>query len=212
MSNEKKMITLYPEDIGNKLNYKLLTGVVVPRPIAFVTTLSTVNKTVNAAPFSFFNVVSSNPPRISISVARRNGEMKDTARNALHFGEFVVHLSDEALIEDINQTAASLKPEESELDLTKLQTVPSSKISVPAIQQAKIRFECKLDQHIPFQDDQGVTNTDLIIGRILCYHLHQEFYDTEKEYVLSEDAKPVSRLAGNHYAKLGPSFTLIRPD
>lgn len=205
------MICLQADNLSNKQNYKLLTGIVVPRPIAFVTTLSTENGAVNAAPFSFFNVVSSNPPRISLSVARKKGEMKDTARNALKNGEFVVHLSDEAMIEEINETAANLAPEDSELNLTSLHTVQSTQVAVPGILEAKIRFECRLDQHIPFTDDQGEENTDLLIGRVLCYHLAEPYYDVQKEYVLSRQAKPVSRLAGNEYAKLGESFTLIRP-
>ncbi|GAA0361199.1 flavin reductase family protein [Bacillus horti] len=205
------MIRILAEEIPAKLNYKLLTGIVVPRPIAFVTTLSTVNESVNAAPFSFFNVASSNPPRISISVGRRDGEMKDTARNAIHRGEFVVHLSDEQLIEEINKTAATLKNDESELSLTSLHTTDSSIVSVPGIKEASIRFECKLDQHLTFQDDQGHTNTDFLIGKVLCYHIADHLYDTEKEYILCEKAKPVARLAGNGYATLDKPFSLDRP-
>ncbi|MCY8719370.1 flavin reductase family protein [Bacillus sp. S10C12M] len=198
------------DQLSAKDTYKLLSGAVIPRPIAFVTTLSS-SGAVNAAPFSFYNVVSSDPPLLSISVNRTEGRQKDTARNAVENGEFVVHVSDEAIIEDINETAASLGPDESELSRTSLHPVESKAVSVPGIKEARIRFECTLERHITFDNDQGVTTADLLIGRVLCFHLDEKVYDADKGYVLTDELKPASRLAGNHYAKLGEEFTLIRP-
>ena len=83
------MITLDPASISERDNYKLMIGSIIPRPIAWVTTLTGAG-TVNAAPFSYFNIVTSNPPILSVSVQRKNGAMKDTARNAAGLGEFVV--------------------------------------------------------------------------------------------------------------------------
>jgi flavin reductase (DIM6/NTAB) family NADH-FMN oxidoreductase RutF len=205
------MISIRPEQLSAKENYKLLTGTVIPRPIAFVTTISTVNESINAAPFSYFNMISSNPPLLSISVQRVSGKMKDTARNAVERGEFVVHVCNEYTIEEINKTAATLNPDESELDLTNLHTTPSLHISVPGIEEAPIRFECRLEKHLTFSGAENNISTDLLIGRIVCYHLVEEVYDAEKGYVHADKVKPVSRLAGNTYAKLGELFSLKRP-
>ncbi|WP_047151293.1 flavin reductase family protein [Aneurinibacillus tyrosinisolvens] len=205
------MISIRPEELPAKDNYKLLTGTIIPRPIAFVTTLSTVNRVVNAAPFSYFNIISSAPPRLSIAVQRANGNMKDTARNAVERGEFVVHVSNEDTVEEINKTAASLNPDESELDLTQLHTIDSLHISVPGIKEAPIRFECKLEKHITLDGEDGKIVTDLLIGRILCYHIADDLYDQNKGYILADKVKPVSRLAGNNYAKLGEQFSIKRP-
>ncbi|KAA6474253.1 flavin reductase family protein [Bacillus swezeyi] len=206
------MFTLFPRNLTVKETYKLMSGAVVPRPIAFVTTASTVNGVVNAAPFSFFNVISADPPLLSISVGRtQGGEMKDTARNAAESKEFVVHIVDENIAEDMNQTAAVLPAHQSELDRTGLTTIESNQVSVPGIQEARIRFECKLERHLTFQNDQAKTVNDLLIGRIVCFHLADEVYDAEKGYIRTDALRPIARLAGNDYAKWGETFTLIRP-
>lgn len=160
---------------------------------------------------SVFITSSAQIPLLSISVNRTEGRQKDTARNAVENGEFVVHVSDEAIIEDINETAASLRPDESELTRTSLHPVESKAVSVPGIKEARVRFECKLERHITFDNDQGITTADLLIGRVVCFHLDEKVYDAEKGYILTDELKPASRLAGNHYAKLGEEFTLIRP-
>lgn len=205
------MITIDPKDLQKKDIYKLLTGSVVPRPIAFVTTISTANGAINAAPFSYFNIVSSEPPLLSLSIGRKENKMKDTARNALANGELVIHVSTEHIIEEINLTSASLSPSESELDLTKLQTVPSTKISVPGVQEAKVRFECKVDHHYEIKNDLKETVTDFIMAEVVYIHLSKEVYDQEKEYILADELRPIARLAGNDYAKVGDIFRLKRP-
>ncbi|SDC72700.1 NADH-FMN oxidoreductase RutF, flavin reductase (DIM6/NTAB) family [Paenibacillus sp. CF095] len=206
------MYTLDPREITGRDNYKLMSGSVVPRPIAFVTTLSDENGVINAAPFSFFNVVSSDPPLLSISIARKDGTMKDTARNVLAHQELVVHICDEAIITEVNETAAILEPHESELERTKLTTVPSTKVAVPGIQEALIRMECELYQHIPITNDEGKPTSDLLLVRIVQYHFSEQVYNPDKGYILMDHLKPVSRLAGNDYAKLGERFTVIRPE
>jgi flavin reductase (DIM6/NTAB) family NADH-FMN oxidoreductase RutF len=120
------MIAIDPTDQSERDNYKLLIGSIIPRPIAFVTTLSNTG-VLNAAPFSYFNIATANPPMISISVQRKNGERKDTSRNAIETGAFVVHISDESYIRQINETAANLPPEESEITLTELTPTASEK-------------------------------------------------------------------------------------
>ncbi|MFS0869468.1 flavin reductase family protein [Paenibacillus xylanilyticus] len=205
------MYTLNPNDLTSRDNYKLMSGSVVPRPIAFVTTLSEDGSVVNAAPFSFFNVVSSDPPVLSISINRKDGVMKDTARNVIAGQELVVHICDESIVSEMNETAALLEPHESELERTNLTTVGSTVVVVPGIQEALIRMECKLYQHIPVSNDEGKPVTDLLLVRIVQYHFNEKVYDPAHHYILMDQLKPISRLAGNDYAKLGERFTVVRP-
>lgn len=205
------MYTLNPNDLTSRDNYKLMSGSVVPRPIAFVTTLSEDGSVVNAAPFSFFNVVSSDPPVLSISINRKDGVMKDTARNVIAGQELVVHICDESIVNEMNETAALLEPHESELERTNLTTVGSTVVAVPGIQEALIRMECKLYQHIPVSNDEGKPVTDLLLVRIVQYHFNEKVYDPAHHYILMDQLKPISRLAGNDYAKLGERFTVVRP-
>lgn len=205
------MYTLNPNDLTSRDNYKLMSGSVVPRPIAFVTTISEDGSVVNAAPFSFFNVVSSDPPLLSISINRKDGVMKDTARNVIAGQELVVHICDESIVNEMNETAALLEPHESELERTSLTKVPSSVVAVPGIQEALIRMECRLYQHIPVSNDEGKPVTDLLLVRIVQYHFNEKVYDPAHHYILMDHLKPVSRLAGNDYAKLGERFTVVRP-
>ncbi|MFD1706013.1 flavin reductase family protein [Siminovitchia sediminis] len=207
------MISLNPGDISGKEMYKLMAGAIVPRPIAFVTTSSTVNGIVNAAPFSFFNAVSTDPPLISLSIDRRKGNrMKDTARNAIENGELVVHIGTEEIIRDINETAALLPAARSELELTGLNTTESTKVSVPGIREAKVRFECLLDQHHEIKNDDGLTVLDFLLARIICVHIDQEVYDPDKGYVCTETLKPVARLAGTDYALIREVFSLNKAE
>ncbi|MBO9599964.1 MAG: flavin reductase family protein, partial [Cohnella sp.] len=194
------MYTFDPADLSERDNYKLLIGSIIPRPIAFVTTLSP-QGVVNAAPYSYFNIVSSSPPMLSVSVQRKNGEPKDTSRNAMATGQFVVHISDETYIAQINETAASLPPDESEVALAGLTPVASGKVAVPGIKEARIRMECVLEQAIPLGDKDGKPSCDLLIGRIVQYHCDPAVYNNG--YIDAEALKPVSRLAGNVYGKLG---------
>jgi flavin reductase (DIM6/NTAB) family NADH-FMN oxidoreductase RutF len=205
------MLAFHPDHMTAKELYKIMTGTVVPRPIAFVTTVSPETGVINAAPFSYFNIVSSKPPILSLSIGRRNGTMKDTSRNALTHGELVVHISTDHIIKDINETAATLLPGESELELTNLHTVNSTKVNVPAVLEAKVRFECTIDHHHEIKNEQGITTTDLILARIVHIHLDEDVYDGDKGYIVANKLRPVARLAGNEYAGIGKIYSLERP-
>lgn len=157
------MLTIYPEEQTERDNYKLLIGSILPRPIAFITTLSA-EGVLNAAPYSYFNIISADPPMISVSVQRKNGVRKDTSRNMMETGSFVVHISDEDYIEAINLTAANLPPDESEVDFAQLTSIPSTKIKVPGIAEAKIRMECTLEQSLALGGTPSSPACDLIIG------------------------------------------------
>lgn len=203
------MPIIYPENQSERDNYKLLIGSIIPRPTAFITSQSK-EGVLNAAPFSYFNVVTSEPPMISISIQRKKSEYKDTSRNIIETGEFVVHISDEDYIEAINQTAANLPPEESELELTQLTTLASEKIKVPGVAEAKIRMECVLERLIELGGTPSSPTCDLIIGKVVCFHIADELYESGR--IDAEKLKPVSRLAGNNYSKLGEIFAIARPE
>lgn len=196
------VIAIDPKDNTERDNYKLLVGSIIPRPIAFVTTMSQ-DGVLNGAPFSYFNIVSSNPPMISISVQHSGGQPKDTARNILDHGEFVVHIVDRDNVEQINVTAASLPPDQSEISEAGLTPVDSRVISVPGIKEAKVRMECVLERAVDFP------GFELLIGRVVQFHIADEIYDQGRIDPLKLAA--VSRLAGNNYAAVGEIFTIERP-
>lgn len=198
-----------PKSLSERDNYKFLIGSIIPRPIAFVTTKSE-SGVVNGAPFSSFNIVSSNPPLISVSIQRPVGRVKDTARNILQAKEFVVHIVDTTNVEKVNKTAANLPPEESEITLAGLTLIESTKISVPAVAEAKIRFECKLEQALLLGGDGENAGCDLLIGKVVAYHIDKELY--EEGRINTEGLAAVSRLAGNDYAQIGRIFTIARPE
>ncbi|MCD8895981.1 flavin reductase family protein [Mammaliicoccus sciuri] len=201
------MKEIRPEVLSQKENYKLLIGSIIPRPIALVTTESDDN-VLNIAPFSFFNVVSSDPPILSVAVQRVNGEMKDTARNIVQNKEAVVHIVDTDNVRDANQTAALLSHEESELERTNFETVDSVEVSVKGLKQSKVRFEAVLYDHIVIEKD-GQPISDLLLLEVKYYHFDERIYNDG--YINKEELNAVSRLAGNDYAEIGHTFTIERP-
>lgn len=203
------MLSIDPNLQSERDNYKLLTGSIIPRPVAFVTTLSGTG-VLNAAPFSYFNIVTADPPMISVSVQRKQGLPKDTARNAMELGAFVVHISDESNIEQINETAAALPPDESEVALAGLTPVPSESIPVPGVAEAKVRMECVLERAIQLGGTAEHPAADLLIGRVVRFHIAESVYEGGR--ITAAELKAISRLAGNDYAALGPVFSIRRPE
>ncbi|MES9773577.1 flavin reductase family protein [Priestia megaterium] len=201
------MLSIDPSNNTERENYKFLIGSIIPRPIAFVTTLSK-GGTLNGAPFSYFNIVSSNPPMISLAIQRKEGKQKDTTRNIRDLKEFVVHIVDEENVEKINTTAANLPPDQSEIELAKLNSINSEKVSVPGIQEAKIRMECTLEHVIALGDDES-PGSDLIIGKVVQFHIKDALYENGR--IDHEGLGAVSRLAGHNYAKIGEVFSIERP-
>ncbi|MEK4905961.1 flavin reductase family protein [Niallia sp. FSL R7-0648] len=202
------MHSIDPKTVSERENYKFLIGSIIPRPIAFVTSLSE-EGVLNGAPFSYFNIVSSNPPMISLSIQRSNGKPKDTARNILNKKEFVIHIVDEQNVDKINQTAASLAPSESEIELAGLTPIDSSAISVPGIKEAKIRMECVLEHSLELGGTEALPGCDFLIGRVVHYHIDSTLYENGR--IDPRGLAAVSRLAGNDYAKIGDMFTKVRP-
>jgi flavin reductase (DIM6/NTAB) family NADH-FMN oxidoreductase RutF len=201
------LLSIDPALMSERENYKFLIGSIIPRPIAFVTTISK-DGVLNGAPFSYFNIVSSNPPMISLSIQRSAGSQKDTARNIIDSKQFVVHIVDEQNVEKINKTAASLPSDQSEVKLANLTSVDSVKISVPGVKEAKIRMECSLEHSLELGSSDS-PGCDFIIGRVVQFHIEDEIYENGR--IDARGLAAVSRLAGNNYAKIGEIFEIERP-
>ncbi len=195
------MISLNPEKISLVDNKKILNGTIIPRPIAFITT-SFDNKVINGAPFSYFNIASSDPPLVMFSVNRVNKKTKDTALNILESEEFVIHIVDGDNLEKINKTSESLPHKESEISKYELTLVKSTKVKVPGIKESKVRLECVLEKYIE------LPNTDLFVGRVVYYHLDENVYIDSK--IDFEKLDVVSRLSGSKYSKLGEVIEMER--
>lgn len=187
-------------------NYKLLIGGVLPRPIAFITSQGK-NGVLNAAPFSFFNVVATDPPMLAVAVMRKPGGIhKDTARNILELQEFVINVVDEHNVEKVNHTACDYPPEISEVTEAGLTTSPSKVVGVPRIVEARVHFECRLHQHLELGNGP---NSDLIIGEIVHIHVDDSLYQ-EGGKIDTQKLAPIGRLAGTDYVTLGKIISMPR--
>lgn len=200
---EQKAISVDPSTLPHRDRYKLLTGIVIPRPIAFVTSVSTTG-VVNAAPFSFFNLVSDAPPVCVVGIDPRpdDGSLKDTAANILSGGVFTVNLVDEALGERMNLCATNFPPGVSEVEAVGLATLPGTAIKVPRLADAPASLECR------FRDKMEVgPNHFMFAGDILHMHVRPGLVDPSNLRTDLNVYRPLARLSGNNYASLGPIIT-----
>jgi flavin reductase (DIM6/NTAB) family NADH-FMN oxidoreductase RutF len=197
-------MTIDPKTLSPRDAYNILVGAVVPRPIAFVTSMNDRN-IVNAAPYSFFNALTGSPPLIMISVGRKNGQMKHTAENILRQKEFVVNLVTDELVHSMNISSADFPEGTSEIDQAKLTLVASTVIRTPRIATSKVNCECVLHKHLEI----GTDPTDLIIGEIVQFHVKDEFYS--KGAIDQGKLRPIARMGGNFYSRTNDLFELDRP-
>ena len=183
--------------------YKLMASLIVPRPIALVTTLGPTG-VVNAAPFSMFNMVGEDPPLVMISVNRQNaqGRLKDTAANILRSGEFVVHLPDESIAAQMHACGEALEPDVSEVAHTGLTLRPSRAVAVPTLVEAPVAFECVLHEQL-VNDSRYV-----FFGRVLALHAREGLIDTERWRVRLQDYFPVARFGASFYLRSRDRFSL----
>ncbi len=186
--------------------YAVLSSLVTPRPIAWVTTLGP-DGVVNAAPFSFFNVLGADPPIVGFCPGDRDdGTPKDTALNIRLAHEFVVNLVDESVAEAMNLTAASLPNGESEITSAGLKTSPSSVVAPPRIAEAPASLECKEWGTLQ------IGNNRLIIGLVKRVHIRDDLFDEASMRVQMERYRVVGRMAGpNWYCHTGDLFEMKRP-
>lgn len=187
--------------------YPFLASLVTPRPIALITTISADGK-VNAAPFSFFNLLGANPPIVAFAPSDRdNGVPKDTALNVRATHEFVVNLVDEVIAEKMNLCAATLPYGENELSHAGLTSAPSTVVKPPRIAEAPASLEC-----VEWGTLQ-IGGNRVVIGLIKRVHLRDELFDAEKKRVRTEKLLTIGRMASPHwYCKTTERFEMIRPD
>ena len=197
-----------PDELTAQQRYKLLIGSVVPRPIAFVSTIDE-NGTRNLAPFSFFNVVCYNPMILAFfpQKYKKDGELKDTVKNIKANGEFVINIPTEAITDAMNTASGLYDSGVDEFEVTGLTPAPSVAIKPPRVLESPINFECRLERMIEFGSDKG--GCDAVFGRVVHLHINDVLIDDFRIDI--QKLKPVARLAGNSYSKIGEIFDIERP-
>jgi flavin reductase (DIM6/NTAB) family NADH-FMN oxidoreductase RutF len=195
-----------PQTAAPQVLYKLLIGCVVPRPIAWVSSLSE-DAIPNLAPFSFFMAVCNNPPTLAFSSGRREGNNKDTVRNIEYTQDFVVNLVDDGLAEKMNLTSGEYPPEVDEFALTGLTAAPSMQVKAPRIAEAPINMECRVVQMLPV----GRGPNSLVLGEIVYFHIRDDLYNPTSGRVDMYNLHPVGRLAGELYSHVHDIFEMKRP-
>ena len=188
--------------------HKLMIGSIVPRPIAFVSTQSKNGKN-NVAPFSYFNGVCSKPPTIMFAPARRgwDGEEKDTLINIRDTEEFVVNIVSESFAEKMVMCATDFDSDVDEFEISGLNTADSQKIKPPRVEEAKISFECKLNQIVEIGDGSAGSGF-VVIGTIVLFHLDDNIYDNGR--ILLNQLEPLGRIAGNWYTRSTDTLEIVR--
>ncbi len=190
-----------PSELGAERTYRLMTGIVVPRPIAWVTSLSR-SGVLNLAPFSAFTFVSQKPPMLAISVGRKASVYKDTAHNILDTEEYVIHIADTPLMNAVHDSSVEHPPDFSEVEHLGLETAPSELINVPRLTAPPDAMECRFRQCIEF----GEAKSRLIVGEVVMIHIRDGLVNNGK--VESAALDPIARIAGPRYARLGEIVTL----
>ncbi len=195
---EISLDTLHPQQI-----YKLMTGSVVPRPIAWISTLSQDGQA-NLAPFSYFNAVSANPPTVMFSAGLHSVDRpKDTLRNVLETGEFVVNIVTESVAAAMNLSSVAAPYGVDEFEFAGVTPAPSRTTRAPRVLESPVNFECKLSDIYP------VGSNSVVFGRIVHIQVNDELLDGYK--IDPEKLRPVGRLAGTTYSRVRELFDLERP-
>ena len=200
---------LDPQILGERETYKLLIGCVVPRPIAWVSTVDLAGVR-NLAPFSFFNAVGSNPPSVSISVSYVDvlDQRKDTLRNISDTGEFVVNIVDEDLAQAMNVTSANYPPGVDEFEIAGVAAVPCVTVRPARVAGAPVSLECKLFTLVPVGEGPG--SATVVIGVIQMMHIRSDIIDERRRVDITK-LRPIARLAGASYAFVHDTFDMLRP-
>lgn len=193
------------KELDAKEKYRILTSSIVPRPIAWVSSINQKNIP-NLAPFSYFTGVSIEPPLLLFAVERRNQEKKDTLRNIEQTNEFVIHLVTEETVAQMNITSKDFAPGVNEIEEAGLTMVPSSAVRPPSVKEAPIRLECRLKEII----DIGSSPHSLIIGEVIIIMVDDKVLVEGR--IQMENLKAVGRMGGEWYTKTIHSFALPRLD
>lgn len=191
-----------------RANYHFLTSAVMPRPIAWVTTLDAETGVLNAAPFSWFQAVCSDPPMVMLAIQRRaDGSPKDTTRNIRATREFVVNVSPKAMAEAMVRSSGEYPPDVSEVEALGLRTTPSKVVKPPRLADSPVHLECRLHQEIPLGSKAG---TSLLLGEVVHMAADDAVLDA-RQNVDPGKLVLVARLGGQEYVDTERFFTLRRP-
>lgn len=201
-------MTIHPAEHDPKDIYKILIGSVVPRPIAFVSSLDK-NGIRNLAPFSFFNACSANPPIVCFSASFRpgSGTGKDTLHNIRETGEFVVNIVSEAIAEAMNLTSGDYPAEVDEFVVSGLTPVPSEFVKPPRVGESLVQMECKLQQIVVVSDKP--LGAALIIGEVVCFHVDDAIVENFR--IDPDKLRAIGRMGGATYARTRDRFDIARP-
>lgn len=193
-----------PEEQSRKDAYFFAISFIIPRPVAFITSLSP-EGVVNAAPFSYFNGIYSSPPLITISIANKKNEKKDTMKNILTKKEFVVNMVNTPMAEGVTASAAEFDFNDSEMNYNGFSLTDSVRIDTPRIAESPAAMECQLVRTI---DDLGPFT--LVIAEVKLYHVDDDLINPETGYVDAEKAQMLGRLGGSDFSKQGDVITVKR--
>ena len=202
------MRALDPSKIEANDIYKLMIGMIVPRPIAFVSTVDAAGVR-NLAPFSYFTACGSNPPVVCFSTAVRSGPhpYKDTLENVRATGEFVVNIVSEEFAAQMNATSASVPPEVDEFELSGLTPLASDLVKPPRVAESKAQMECRLHQIVPVSDRPG--GGILVLGEVLRFHVLESLLDGYK--IDPDKLNAIGRMGGPNYVRTRDRFEMPRP-
>jgi flavin reductase (DIM6/NTAB) family NADH-FMN oxidoreductase RutF len=192
---------LDPDALPPRERHQLLIGTVIPRPIAFVSTIGAGGH--NVAPFSYFALIATTPPLLGVSVGTRRGVPKDTLRNARETGDFVVNIVDEDLIRRAVHASGEWPYGADEFALAGLTPAASELVRSPRVTESPVSYECRVERIVDFDA------TSLIVGRIVRAHVRDDLFRDGR--VDATRLKPVSRLGGEEYAPVREIFSLARP-
>jgi flavin reductase (DIM6/NTAB) family NADH-FMN oxidoreductase RutF len=188
--------------------YRVLIGVVTPRPIAWVTTVDSQDR-VNLAPFSFFNAFGGSPPVVVFAPNRkRDGSKKDTLLNVEATGEFVLNAAVADLADRMSLSSKELPFGDSEVELTGLSTLPSLRVRPPRLRESPVHMECRLRQVLQF--GEGVASANLVIGEVALIHVSDELLDA-KGLIDPAKLQTIGRLGGDWYCRTTDRFEMKRP-
>jgi flavin reductase (DIM6/NTAB) family NADH-FMN oxidoreductase RutF len=195
-------VILDPRAVPPNQVYRFLISAVVPRPIAFVSSIGRDGRT-NLAPFSYFNAVASEPPLVAIAINNRPGDPKDTLRNIQETREFVVNVVTEAMLDAMVQTAGEWPREVSEFGRSGLTPAPSERVHAPSVRESPLQLECVLHREVE------LGNSTLVVGEVVLARVHDDVLTDGR--VDPVKLQPVGRLGGELYAPLGPVLKRARP-
>jgi len=196
-----------PQELEQTAIYKLLTGIVIPRPIGWISTINE-DGIHNLAPFSYFNAVGDDPPHVMFSTVHSNNLNKDTLNNVLATKQFVVNMVTEDLVEQMNFTSQPIAANESEFELAGLTPIASSLVKPPRVKECKITMECEMVHHYKLENSKTGGAT-IVIGKIVLFHIDESVL-LENYKINLQTYKPIARLAGSNYSKLGEIFSIKR--